>query len=135
MCTSHFTREPDKRGQDLATDWATRDRGKIIFPAPKCPDRLWAAPSLLFNEYRGSSQGKSVRGVKLTTDFDLVPWLRMNGAVPPLPSMPSWCRQGLLYLSHNVPHVLQRGADKSLVGPGRKQATATEDFEFHIPYL
>jgi len=28
-----------------------------------------------------------------------------------------------------------RGADKSLVRPGRKQATATEDFEFHILYL
>ena len=25
-----------------------------------------------------------------------------------------------------------RGADKSLARPGRKQATATEDFEFHI---
>jgi len=28
-----------------------------------------------------------------------------------------------------------RGADKSLAPPGRKQATATEDFEFHISYL
>jgi len=28
-----------------------------------------------------------------------------------------------------------QGADKSLVRPGRKQATATEDFEFHISYL
>jgi hypothetical protein len=27
------------------------------------------------------------------------------------------------------------GADKSLPRPGRKQATATEDFEFHISYL
>jgi hypothetical protein len=26
---------------------------------------------------------------------------------------------------------LCRGADKSFVRPGRKQATATEDFEFH----
>ena len=26
-------------------------------------------------------------------------------------------------------------ADKSLAQPGRKQATATEDFEFHISYL
>jgi molybdopterin-guanine dinucleotide biosynthesis protein len=30
---------------------------------------------------------------------------------------------------------LYRGADKSLVRPGRKQATATEDFDFHISYL
>jgi hypothetical protein len=28
-----------------------------------------------------------------------------------------------------------RGADKSLARPGRKKATAAEDFEFHIPYL
>jgi len=28
-----------------------------------------------------------------------------------------------------------RDADKSLVRPGRKQATATEDFEFHVSYL
>ena len=28
-----------------------------------------------------------------------------------------------------------RGADKSLGRPGRKQATATEEFEFHICYL
>jgi len=28
-----------------------------------------------------------------------------------------------------------RGADKSLAQPGRKQATATQDFEFHTSYL
>ena len=28
-----------------------------------------------------------------------------------------------------------RGADKSLARPGRKQATATEDFDVHISYL
>ena len=27
------------------------------------------------------------------------------------------------------------GADKFLARPGRKQITATEDFEFHISYL
>ena len=27
------------------------------------------------------------------------------------------------------------GADKSLARPGKRQATATEDFEFHISYL
>jgi hypothetical protein len=31
--------------------------------------------------------------------------------------------------------ILSRGTDKSLARPGRKQATATEDFEFHISYL
>ena len=28
-----------------------------------------------------------------------------------------------------------RGADESLARPGRKQATATENFEFHVSYL
>jgi len=32
-------------------------------------------------------------------------------------------------------HELYRCADKSLARPGRKQATATEDFDFHISYL
>jgi hypothetical protein len=27
------------------------------------------------------------------------------------------------------------GAGKSLARPGRKQATATEDFDFHVSYL
>jgi hypothetical protein len=27
------------------------------------------------------------------------------------------------------------GADKSLARPGKKQATATEDFDVHISYL
>ena len=32
-------------------------------------------------------------------------------------------------------HSIYRGADKSLARPGRKQATATEDFDVHISYL
>ena len=31
--------------------------------------------------------------------------------------------------------VVTQGAGKSLARPDRKQATATEDFEFHISYL
>jgi hypothetical protein len=33
------------------------------------------------------------------------------------------------------PKAIRRGANKSLARTGRKQATATEDFEFHISYL
>jgi len=32
-------------------------------------------------------------------------------------------------------YTYNRGADKSLARQGRKQATATEDFDFHISYL
>jgi len=33
------------------------------------------------------------------------------------------------------PLSLYRGADKSLVRPGKKQVTATEEFDVHISYL
>ena len=32
-------------------------------------------------------------------------------------------------------HIFYRGADRSLARQGRKQATATEDFDIHMPYL
>ena len=34
-----------------------------------------------------------------------------------------------------ITDAIYRSADKSLARPGRKQPTATEDFEFHISYL
>jgi hypothetical protein len=39
----------------------------------------------------------------------------------------------ITYQSVNLIHY--QGADKSLAQPGRKQATVTEDFDFHISYL
>jgi len=41
--------------------------------------------------------------------------------------------QFIPYAVSTVP--LYRGADESLDRPGRKQATATEDFDFDISYL
>jgi hypothetical protein len=35
----------------------------------------------------------------------------------------------------NLVFVAYRGVDKSLARPVRKQATATEDFDFHMSYL
>ena len=41
-----------------------------------------------------------------------------------------------IYIYHIFHFPLYMGDDKSLARPGRKQATATEDFfEFHISYL
>jgi len=37
--------------------------------------------------------------------------------------------------SNKVSLNMYRGADKSLARPGRKQATATEYFDFHTSYL
>ena len=42
------------------------------------------------------------------------------------------CTAGRLYLGKKF---LYWGIDKSLARPGRKQATATEDFDVHISYL
>jgi hypothetical protein len=36
---------------------------------------------------------------------------------------------------NNLVQYIYRGVDKFLAQPGRKQARATEDFEFHISYL
>jgi hypothetical protein len=41
----------------------------------------------------------------------------------------------ILTLSQTHQGPTYRGADKSLAQPGRKQATATKDFDFHISYL
>ena len=40
-----------------------------------------------------------------------------------------------IYNKTSIKRNILRGADKSLARPGRKQTTATEDFEIHISYL
>jgi hypothetical protein len=41
-------------GRGLATGWTGElPRGKTFFTSPKCPNKLWGPPSLLFNLYRG----------------------------------------------------------------------------------
>jgi len=40
-----------------------------------------------------------------------------------------------VYNKTSIKRNILRGADKSLARPGRKQATAADDFDFHISYL
>jgi len=40
-----------------------------------------------------------------------------------------------IYNKTSIKRNILRGADKSLARPGRKQATATEDFDVYISYL
>ena len=47
----------------------------------------------------------------------------------PVAGFGSWSGLGFVLIT------LYRGADMSLARPGRKQATATEDIQFHISYL
>ena len=40
-----------------------------------------------------------------------------------------------VYNKTSIKRNILRGADKSLAQPGRKQATATTDFDVHVCYL
>jgi hypothetical protein len=65
--------------------------GWEFFSSPRRPDRLWSPLSLLSMGNRGFfSAGKAVGAWKLTTYLHLVPRSRIRGAIPPLPSTPSW---------------------------------------------
>ena len=62
-------------------------------------------------------------------------WRRSFKTFPGVSDKRHWFNsRWLKTASFHLPLQLQ-GADKSLARPGRKQATATEDFEFHISYL
>jgi len=43
------------------------------------------------------------------------------------------CHKSTSHKTHE--HLYLQGADKSLAQPGKKQATATEDFDIYISYL
>ena len=58
-------------------------------------------------------------------------WTGAKNLDPHRDSIPVHKRQ---YLPRVLPDVVYRGADKSLARSGRKQATATKDFDVHISY-
>jgi hypothetical protein len=64
--------------------------------------------------------GAMATGLKAIGRITTFPWNKTPVVVK--------CKTTLKILSYS-------GADKSLARPGRKQVTATEDFEFHISYL
>jgi hypothetical protein len=111
-------------------------------------------PSHFLNCYRGSDPKVKRPGRAVDHSFPTSAefWNEWSYTSTP----PSWLGQSkfYLYLFSLVPagrfrdvisnwrnvfavemHCFLSGADKSLARPGRKQATATEYFEFHISYL
>jgi len=60
---------------------------------------------------------------------DIIPRLRYKQFIKVLSSS-SFTRRR--YIVFDIKCVVTGGADKSLARPGRKKATATENFEFHI---
>jgi hypothetical protein len=69
-------------------DWGVGVRvpvGSRIFSLRR-PDQLWGPPNHISTGYRGLFP----RGVKLTTQLQLVPRWRKCGSIHPLPHTPSW---------------------------------------------
>jgi hypothetical protein len=61
-------------------------KSKTCFCSPNRRDLLWGPTSLLFSGYRAFFPwDKAAGNVRRTTHLHLVPRLRMDGAVPPLP--------------------------------------------------
>jgi hypothetical protein len=67
-----------------------RRQRRDIFFSPPHPGRLWSAPSLPYNWYRGLFLRSTMRTcVKLTAHPHLVPRLRMCGVIHPFPNTSS----------------------------------------------
>jgi len=65
-----------------------RIRGRRKRSSPECPNRLWCL-----------SLGETRQGVNLATHLHLIPKLRINVAIPPLPHTTSCREQGQVYIS------------------------------------
>jgi hypothetical protein len=82
----------------IETGYGLYDRGfefRVLirarfFSSPRLPDRFWGTPSLLSKEEQGLfPRGLSGRGVKLTTQLNVVPKSRVRGYIYPLLHTPS----------------------------------------------
>ena len=94
--------------------WNVRESnagGDVIFRT--CPDRPWGLSSLLYNGYLVFPEGKSGRGVTLTTHLCLVP---RSWKIRAIPLLPLWdrvaCYRVKPYLTS--PHLTIRHCDVRL---------------------
>jgi len=83
-------------------------RGKLSSFSITCPDWISCSPSFLHNVYlQLLPWGQSGRDVSLTTYLELMPKLRMSGAIPPFSHMPSWSKN-FIFKRRNFTFELQR---------------------------
>ena len=75
--------------------WFDSRQGKIFICPPKRPGSTQPFIQWLAGLF---PRGYSGQVVKLTTHFNILPNVRMSGAIPPLPHVLSWYAQGQLYL-------------------------------------
>jgi len=79
-------------GLDIRGSTPGRRREVILFLFATASRPRWGPFSVLFNGHSTLfPRGLNVRSVKLTTHLNLVPRLKMGGAVPPFPHTSSWC--------------------------------------------
>jgi len=81
--------------------------GKRFLSSPNLSDWVWGPPSQLFSEYGfPPPAGSDFWGMKLTSDFYLMPRLRMSLAIPlfPLFFFMGWEGKTLCLFLNNVAH-------------------------------
>jgi hypothetical protein len=61
----------------------------LFISSPKCPYRLWVLPSHQYCTGGAFPGNKANESIKLITHLHVMPKLRMCGAIPPIPYMPS----------------------------------------------
>jgi hypothetical protein len=78
----------------------------VVLHLPAGQDQTWGPPCPLVSGFWGCfAHNYSGRGMEVTADLYLVSRLRVSGAVPSLPHMPSWSAWGLslhLYSHCNI---------------------------------
>jgi hypothetical protein len=99
-------RQVDNKHLIVASCWfSLSSQGKEYFCSPKCPNLLWGPPKIPFSRY-GSFFPSGQSAGAWSWPLQLVPRLRMSGAVPLLPLyIPSWCGRDHFY------HFIEEGWD------------------------
>jgi len=95
----------------VPTSWVDSRRGtKFLSYSPKRPNRLRGPTILLFNVHQVLfPRGWSGQGVELTLHLHIVQRFKIDEALPPLPSMPSWHAQGPLDVVNSSWNVMAHG--------------------------